>query len=186
MNRIIGGLLALYTAGFAMSLVGCSSDNIPKGTIRSGIGVPSSITLEVIGAQVVTGLNVSTGQLREGLFGIESNSAVPFVATVKDELGNPSEGYSVIFTSTFVNAGAAGVAPTGPLIKGQAISNQTFNVSTSAIPIGFGPKLVTVTAQVDTLTASIDVLVNCTNCNRGRYFVPASRKSSLKTPTRRW
>lgn len=161
MNRIIAGLLALYTAGFAFSLVGCSGDNIPKGTIRSGIGVPTTLTLEVLGAQVVTGLNVATGALREGLPAIESNSLTPFLATVKDELGNPSEGYSVIFTSTFINSAAT----TTPLSRGRALGNQTFTVSTSAIPIGAGPSLVTVTARVEDLTASVDVLVNCTLCN---------------------
>ena len=154
MNRLLIGLVAFYIVGFAVSLIGCSSDNIPKGTVRTGIGVPSAISLQLIGGHVVTGRNLVTGALVPGLPAVEQASVTPIVATVKDELGNPADGFNVIFTTNQINPAFTSVA----LAKGRAIFQSTFN-NTLTFAADFR-----VTAAVEDISTSTDVLVNCATC----------------------
>jgi hypothetical protein len=108
-------LLGIYVLVWAISLVGCTEANIPKGTIRAN-GIPSSLSLRVIPDTCVSE-DVNSG-----------NGIVSILATVKDELGNPGSG-SVIFVST-----SQAAAPTSvPLVNGVAQGNFTLNCSTSAL-----------------------------------------------------
>lgn len=136
MNRLTKMLIGLYVAGFGFSLIGCSSDNIPKGTIRAGVGVASSLTLKVLPSNTFL-----------------ENSATPVLATVKDELGNPFEGASVIFTTNVQNQNPQSVAVVG----GVAQANFTIDI---ADPVATTPFInVQITAFLNDLTATTNVTV---------------------------
>lgn len=131
-------LVGLYVAALGISLIGCSSDNIPKGTIRAGIGVPTSISLRVLPSDTVL----------EG-------SVTPVIATVKDELGNPAEGNQVIFTTNVVNQNPQQVA----LAAGTAQANFTFDIADPATTVPF------VIVQITALVADISTTTNVTVIN---------------------
>lgn len=136
MNRVMKLVAGLYAAGLAFSLIGCSSDNIPKGTVRSGVGVASSISLKVLPSNTIL-----------------ENSSTPVIATVKDELGNPFEGQSVIFTTNVQNQAPQNVA----VVAGAAQANFTIDI---ADPVATTPFIVVqISAFLNDLTATTNVTV---------------------------
>lgn len=145
MNRFLMSLFGLYLAGFAISLIGCSSDNIPKGTIRTGIGVPTSIALKVVGDGNVIG-RIADDTQDPAIAAAAANFSV--IATVKDELGNPAAGFNVIFTTSDLNA----VVPQSiALVAGTAKADFVLN------SLVRGTFVSTVFAQVEDISASINV-----------------------------
>lgn len=117
MNRWLKFLMGLYVVAWAVSLVGCTEANIPRGTIRAN-GIPSSISLQVLPDTCVP----------EDL---DSGKAIASVlATVKDELGNPASG-SVLFVAT-----GQTVAPVAVILS-NGVAQKDFTLSVTGTPVGF-------------------------------------------------